>query len=182
MSKPSAPKGSKAKILDLITRALDLAAVATRHFPIYLVGFAMTEAVKLGRGLVCWLAHEHTSEEAFVHAVPRRKNLASYNKNAARVLKGLGQTAWRFCTLQLVLPSALGRSIIYDESLRWISTTQAVFIWYQKLQNFRRDALRSASLDSFGRARSACLSPRGPDPAGAVQGGERYKFKHEQYG
>jgi len=121
----------KAQKLDVIARGLDLAAVATRHTPVDLVGIATSEAAKLGSDLVRWLAHERISEGAFVHAMSLGRNIAQCNNNALVVLDGLEQTASRFYALQLVMPGALGRTIVYDESLRWISTTQTVLLRHQ---------------------------------------------------
>ena len=63
----------------------------------------------------------------------KAQDSADPNQNGVVVLKQLDVVASRLYGLQLIIPGALGRSILADNRLRWIATTEAVILKYHDM-------------------------------------------------
>jgi hypothetical protein len=120
--------------LDVAARSIDLASTVIRHGNMDLVSIVAGESAKAAGDLVKWLARERISEGAFLQAMTLGRNIAQCNGNGLAVVEKLVTTASRLYGLQLIMPGALGRTIVYDESLRWISTTQTVLMRYKSCE------------------------------------------------
>ncbi|OCL11913.1 hypothetical protein AOQ84DRAFT_313088 [Glonium stellatum] len=116
--------------LDLATRTIDLTSTVIRGSHLDLVSLVAESSTKAANETIRWLARERISEKAFVYAMQLGRNIAQPNANGLSVLEKLEQTSSRLYGLDLIMPGALGRTILYDERLRWIGTTEAVILKY----------------------------------------------------
>ena len=115
------------KKFDVAARTLDLSSAIIKHD---LVSLAMDMTSSAAADLIKWLARERISEAAFIHAMRLGQDLAEPNIRGLQIIDGLNKTASRLCGLQLVMPGSLGRTIMFDDQLRWIGTTVAVLLKY----------------------------------------------------
>ncbi|KAL8758723.1 MAG: hypothetical protein Q9184_003843, partial [Pyrenodesmia sp. 2 TL-2023] len=116
--------------LDLVTRSIDLTAVIARGTKLDLVSMVRDAATHAGADLIRWLAREQIAEQSFIYTMECGKGIAHPNKDGSSFLEALGHTSSRLYGLRLILPGALGRTILYDEGLKWIGTTEAVLLKY----------------------------------------------------
>ena len=111
--------GNIASNLDLATRSIDLVSVLTEP---------SGHLVKASVELVKWLQRERLSEGELAFTMQMAQDLAVPNSHGTGVLRQLGAVASRLMGLQLVMPDALGRSMLADPRLQWVvSTVAAIF-------------------------------------------------------
>lgn len=120
--------------LDVAARGMDLATTILKSTKLDVVALAAEGSTKAAGDLIRWLARERISESAFVQTMSLGQNIAHCNRNGLAILEKLEHTAGRLCSLRLVMPGALGRTIVDDERLQWISTTQTVLMKYQSCE------------------------------------------------
>lgn len=123
-------RGLTSPRLDLASRTIDLATTITRGSKLDLVSLVAEASTKAANETIRWLARERISEKAFVYTMQLGRNIAQPNLNGLSVLEKLEQTSSRLYGLDLIMPGALGRTVLYDEHLRWIGTTEAVILKY----------------------------------------------------
>jgi hypothetical protein len=110
--------------LDLASRSIDLVAVVAKSS-----GDLATSAMELIR----WLERERINNESFTFAMGLGQDFAQPNSKGAIALTQLEAVATRLYGLELVMPGALGRSILADVRLRWVATSEAVILKYHDL-------------------------------------------------
>ena len=120
--------------LDLLTRSIDLTTVTLRGARLDLVSIVQDAATKAGTDLIKWLAREQITEQSFIFTMKHGSSIAHPNETGLKVLQKLEQTSSRLYGLHLILPGALGRTILYDEHLKWIGTTEAVLLKYHPME------------------------------------------------
>jgi hypothetical protein len=123
-------RGQTAMDLDLVTRSIDLTTAILRGTKLDLVSIVADSTTKIASHIIKWLAREQISENSFLHTMKLGLNIAQPNKTGLKILQRLEQTSSKLYGLDLILPGALGRTILYDERLRWIGTTEAVLLRY----------------------------------------------------
>lgn len=116
------------KNMDVAARSLDLATVISRGSSFDIIAAITTASAEGANDLVRWLARERIGHDSFVFAMQLGQDVADPNPEGRKVLARLATTASRLYGLQLILPGALGRSVISDAKFRWIATTEAVLL------------------------------------------------------
>src|SRR5436305_12214260 len=119
-----------AQRLGLAARGIDLTSTVLKSSNLDLVSLVAHGSTKAADEVVKWLSRERISEEAFVYSMSMGQNLAQPKTNGLKVLDRLERTSSRLYGLRLIMPGALGRTVMYDEQLRWIGTTEAVILKY----------------------------------------------------
>lgn len=107
--------------IDLASKSIDIVATIMKSSGTF--GKASAE-------LFQWLGRERLSESSFIYAMTLAQDFASPNRNGSLVLAELDATASRLYGLSLVLPGALGRTVLADPRLNWLASTQAVITKY----------------------------------------------------
>ena len=120
--------------LDLLTRSIDLTTVTLRGARLDLISIVQDAATSAGTNLIKWLAREQITEQSFIFTMKHGSSIAHPNEAGLKVLQKLEQTSSRLNGLHLILPGALGRTILYDEHLKWIGTTEAVLLKYHPME------------------------------------------------
>jgi hypothetical protein len=98
---------------------------------------------KASAELFQWLGRERLSESSFIYAMTLAQDFASPNRNGSLILAELNATASRLYGLQLVLPGALGRTVLSDPRLNWLASTHAVIARYHPGLDECTDAMRN---------------------------------------
>lgn len=119
-----------AQRIGLAAQSINLASTVLKSSNLDLVALVAHASTNAADEVVKWLSRERISEDAFVYAMSLAQNLAQPNTHGLRVLDGLEATSSRLYGLRLIMPGALGRTIVYDKQLRWIGTTEAVMLKY----------------------------------------------------
>jgi hypothetical protein len=119
-----------AQNLAVAARGIDLTSSVLKSSNLDLVSLVAHASTSAADEIVKWLSRERISDEAFVYSMSMGQNLAQPNTNGLEILDGLERTSSRLYGLRLIMPGALGRTIVYDEQLRWIGTTEVVILKY----------------------------------------------------
>ncbi|KAK2839350.1 hypothetical protein FQN49_006227 [Arthroderma sp. PD_2] len=128
------------KELDLVTRSIDLTTAIVRGTKLDLVSIVQDASTNIASHVIKWLAREQISEHSFVRTMKLGLDIAQPNETGLEVLLGLEHTSSRLYAFHLILPGSLGRTILYDEQLKWICTTEAVLLKYHSTE-YTVDAL-----------------------------------------
>ncbi|KAL9097056.1 MAG: hypothetical protein Q9165_001020 [Trypethelium subeluteriae] len=116
------------KDLDVAARSIDLTTAIVQGTKLDLVSIVEDASTSIWGHIVRWLAREKVSEQSFIRTMRLGLDVAQPNETGLEVLQRLKQTSSRLFGLQLILPGALGRTVLYDEQLKWIGTTEAVLL------------------------------------------------------
>lgn len=112
-------QSTQALPLDLAARSIDLVSV---------LGNTGSGYGSIAKELIQWLARERISEDALTFALTLVQSFANPNEVGATILRHLEEKVSRIGGLVLILPGALGRSIMFDKKLRWMATTEGVLL------------------------------------------------------
>ncbi|EPE36567.1 hypothetical protein GLAREA_08730 [Glarea lozoyensis ATCC 20868] len=111
-------------------RGMDLATAVGKAGGLGLISLVAEASTTAGIQVVKWLARERLNEEAFLQTMRAYQDFAHPNTNGQVILAQLQIGASKLFGLQLVMPGALGSTILRDKELRWVATTEAVMLKY----------------------------------------------------
>jgi hypothetical protein len=111
-------------------RAMDLTTAIGKSGGLDLISLVAEAGTTAGIQVVKWLARERLNEEAFLQTMRAYQNFAHPNPNGQAILAQLQVNASKLFGLRLVMPGALGSTILRDKELRWVATTEAVILKY----------------------------------------------------
>ena len=125
-------KNQRTSNLDLAARSIDLIRVIAKASPNY---------GSLAVDILQWLARERISNEASTFSLTLGQSFAAPNDKGLVLIRDLNDKVSHLCDdkishlcgIQLILPGALGRTIMVDELHCWIATTEAVMLKYHNL-------------------------------------------------
>lgn len=127
-SNPSDPSPSVSQTIDVTARSLDLMKVLSEST-------SLASTVSNAAIETCnWLARERMPRKSFSLVMKVGSDFAHPNSHGSKITPGENVNISGILGLNLILPGAVGYSILHDEKLVWMASTQAVILKHHPLE------------------------------------------------